>query len=44
MRASNTNPYLTLRFEGRTQAAVDEMKGEVFAALRRYSFVTLPPA
>ncbi len=44
VRASNTNPYLTLRFEGRTQAAVDEMKREVFTALRRYSFVTLPPA
>ena len=41
-RASNTNPYLTLRFEGRTQAAVDDMKGQVFAALRRYPFVTLP--
>jgi len=42
VRASNTNPYLTLRFEGRTQAAVDEMKREVFGALRRYPFVTLP--
>lgn len=42
VRASNTNPYLTLRFEGRTQAAVDAMKGEVFAALGRYPFVTLP--
>src|SRR5262249_6830181 len=30
VRASNTNPYLTLRFEGRTQAAVDEMKGIVY--------------
>ena len=42
VRASNTNPYLTLRFEGRTQADVDDMKGQVFAALRRYPFVTLP--
>ena len=42
VRASNTNPYLTLRFEGRTQAAVDDMKGQVYAALRRYPFVTLP--
>jgi phosphomannomutase/phosphoglucomutase len=42
VRASNTNPYLTLRFEGRTQAAVDEMKREVFTALRRHAFVTLP--
>jgi phosphomannomutase/phosphoglucomutase len=42
VRASNTNPYLTLRFEGRTQAAVDAMKNEVYSALRRYEFVTLP--
>jgi phosphomannomutase/phosphoglucomutase len=42
VRASNTNPYLTLRFEGRTQAAVDAMKSEVYSALRRYPFVTLP--
>ena len=43
VRASNTNPYLTLRFEGRTQAAVDKMKAEVLAALSRYPFVQ-PPA
>src|SRR5213079_1266530 len=42
VRASNTNPYLTLRFEGRSQAAVDEMKRVVYDALRRYPFVTLP--
>lgn len=42
VRASNTNAYLTLRFEGRTQAAVDEMKRMVFDALRRHPFVTLP--
>jgi phosphomannomutase/phosphoglucomutase len=42
VRASNTNAYLTLRFEGRTQAAVDEMKRIVYDALRRYSCVTLP--
>jgi len=42
VRASNTNPYLTLRFEGQTQAAVDEMKDIVYGALRRYPFVTLP--
>jgi len=41
-RASNTNPYLTLRFEGKSLAAVDRMKAEVFAALRRYPFVELP--
>ena len=42
VRASNTNPYLTLRFEGRTPEAVAQMKGVVFDALRRYPFVTLP--
>ena len=42
VRASNTNAYLTLRFEGRRRAAVDEMKRVVFDALRRYPFVTLP--
>ena len=41
-RASNTNPYLTLRFEGKSVAAVDRMKAEVFAALGRYPFVQLP--
>ncbi len=43
VRASNTNPYLTLRFEGRTQPAVDKMKAEVLTALSRYPFVQ-PPA
>jgi len=42
VRASNTNPYLTLRFEGKTAKSVEQMKGEVFEALRRYPFVTLP--
>ena len=42
IRASNTNPYLTLRFEGRTAAAVDGMKRIVYGALQRYPFVTLP--
>ncbi len=42
VRASNTNPYLTLRFEGKTAGAVEDMKRQVYAALRRYPFVTLP--
>jgi phosphomannomutase/phosphoglucomutase len=42
VRASNTNPYLTLRFEGRSPEAVEKMKQVVFDALRRYPFVTLP--
>jgi len=43
VRASNTNPYLTLRFEGRSQAAVEAMKRELFTALGRYPFGALPP-
>ncbi len=42
IRASNTNPYLTLRFEARTKAELNEMKRTVFSALARYPFVTLP--
>jgi phosphomannomutase/phosphoglucomutase len=42
VRASNTNPYLTLRFEARTDAEIAEMKREVYDLLRRYAFVTLP--
>ena len=42
VRASNTNPYLTLRFEARTDAEIDDMKRVIYAALRRYPFVTLP--
>ena len=43
VRASNTNPYLTLRFEARTQAALDDMRAwstTRCAATLRY--VTLP--
>jgi phosphomannomutase/phosphoglucomutase len=42
IRASNTNPYLTLRFEGKSAASVEAMKREVFEALRRHPSVTLP--
>jgi phosphomannomutase/phosphoglucomutase len=42
LRASNTNPYLTLRFEGNSRQAVEEMKRVVYDALRRYPFITLP--
>ena len=42
VRASNTNPYLTLRFEARSRPALEAMMGEVYAALRRYPYVTLP--
>jgi phosphomannomutase/phosphoglucomutase len=42
VRASNTNPYLTLRFEARSKEELEEMKRIVFEALARYPFVTLP--
>ncbi len=42
VRASNTNPYLTLRFEARTDAEIAAMKRVIYDALRRYPFVTLP--
>jgi phosphomannomutase / phosphoglucomutase len=42
VRASNTNPYLTLRFEGRSDAQIEAMKRVIYNALRRYPFVTLP--
>jgi phosphomannomutase/phosphoglucomutase len=42
VRASNTNPYLTLRFEARTREELEEMKRIVFEALARYPFITLP--
>jgi phosphomannomutase/phosphoglucomutase len=42
VRASNTNPYLTLRFEARTEAEIDAMKREIYGALRRFPSVTLP--
>jgi len=42
VRASNTNPYLTLRFEAHTDAEIEAMKRVIYGALRRYPFVTLP--
>ncbi len=42
IRASNTNPYLTLRFEARTAEELEQMKRLVFAALARHPFVSLP--
>ncbi len=42
VRASNTNPYLTLRFEGRSEEQIAAMKRVIYDALRRYPFVTLP--
>jgi phosphomannomutase/phosphoglucomutase len=42
VRASNTNPYLTLRFEARSEAQIDAMKRVIYDTLRRYPYVTLP--
>jgi phosphomannomutase / phosphoglucomutase len=42
VRASNTNPYLTLRFEAATEYQIEDMKRVIYDALRRYPFVTLP--
>lgn len=42
VRASNTNPYLTLRFEARTREGLDRMMAEVYGVLRDYPEVTLP--
>ena len=42
VRASNTNPYLTLRFEGQTEDEIRAMKKVIYDALRRYTFVTVP--
>jgi len=36
IRASNTSPKLSLRFEGRTQESVDRMKGEMRAELLKH--------
>jgi phosphomannomutase / phosphoglucomutase len=42
VRASNTNPYLTLRFEADSEEKIAAMKRVLYAALERYPFVTLP--
>jgi phosphomannomutase / phosphoglucomutase len=42
VRASNTNPYLTLRFEAHTDEEIAAMKRVIYGELRRYPFVTLP--
>ena len=42
VRASNTNPYLTLRFEAGSELEIDAMKRVIYDALLRYPFVTLP--
>ena len=42
VRASNTNPYLTLRFEADSEGKIADMKRVVYGALARYPFVTVP--
>lgn len=42
VRASNTSPYLTLRFEARTAADLQAVQQVVYDALREHPCVTLP--
>ena len=42
VRASNTNPYLTLRFEAKTDAEIERMKHVIYDELKRFPYVTLP--
>ena len=42
VRPSNTNPYLSVRFEGKTEQDVAEMKRIVYAKLREYPSVSVP--
>jgi phosphomannomutase/phosphoglucomutase len=42
VRASNTNPYLTLRFEAKTEQDIEDMKKVIYGALKKYPFITLP--
>jgi phosphomannomutase/phosphoglucomutase len=42
VRPSNTNPYLTLRFEADSQQAFDAIKSEIYAKLSEYPDVKLP--
>ena len=42
VRASNTNPYLTLRFEANTEGEIAAMKRVIYGALSRYPLVALP--
>ena len=42
VRASNTNPYLTLRVEAKSLPAMETMRRLVYDVLRRYPEVTLP--
>jgi phosphomannomutase/phosphoglucomutase len=42
VRASNTNPYLTLRFEATSPEALARIEGVVYSKLKEYPTVTLP--
>lgn len=42
VRASNTNPYLTLRFEAKTQEGLARIKKAVYSRLAEHPSVTLP--
>src|SRR5499433_3777676 len=42
VRASNTNPYLTLRFEAKTDGEIAQMKRVIYDELKRFPFVEVP--
>ncbi|MFQ6115341.1 MAG: phosphomannomutase/phosphoglucomutase [bacterium] len=44
VRASNTNPYLTMRIEGQSEQALEKIKGIVVKKLREFPSVTIPEA
>lgn len=44
VRASNTNPYLTIRIEGQSEHALEKIKRIVVEKLRKFPSVTIPEA
>ncbi len=42
MRASNTNPYLSVRFEAETLARFVEIRELLWEVLRKHPSVTIP--
>jgi len=42
VRPSNTNPYLTLRFEAESQEAFEKIRQEIYSRLSQYKAVRLP--
>ena len=42
IRASNTGPNLTIRFEATSESRYEEIRAEILAHLRSYSQLTIP--